>query len=40
MTISEMYENNKNVKDLEEEIANHNAVIASGKKVERCILNN
>lgn len=33
MTISEMYENNKNVKDLEEEIANHNAVIASGKKV-------
>lgn len=35
MTISEMYENNKNVKDLEEEIANHNAVIASGKKSRR-----
>ena len=33
MTISEMYENNKSIKDLEEEIANHNAVIASGKKV-------
>ena len=33
MTISEMYENNKKIKDLEEEIANHNAVIASGKKV-------
>lgn len=33
MTISEMYENNKNIKELEEEIANHNVVIASGKKV-------
>ena len=33
MTISEMYENNKKIKDLEDEIANHNAVIASGKKV-------
>lgn len=38
MTISEMYENNKNVKDLEEEIANHNAVLFQEKKYERCIL--
>ena len=33
MTISEMYKNNKEINELDENIANHTAVIASGKKV-------
>lgn len=34
MTIKEMYENNKKMEDLKEVISNHNAVIASGRKVD------